>query len=480
MFDFSHGYHRFPDQLRASRLDALYNDTIFDVVEEYIGKARFPFIPLGEAVVFFNESRNPRENPDEEFLYVDIGSIDRVRGVPSPENMIGYQATSSRVRRVMHKGNLLVSMTRPTRNAICIVPDELDNQICSTGFAVLDCKPDVLNRFLFYALRSDMATWQFERLCSGSGYPAINQETDLPQIRVPKPDLESQREILKTLEPIEVEARRLDEKAAKTEGDIGQVLITELGIDIEPAESANYFFKAGTEKQALWFSVFPNEGTDRLHYLFLHSRYEALSVLCERYRTLSLAEICREPIVRGEQPEYDEVGTVTVLKTVDLKNGYIDYENALKVSEEFYDAHPAAHVHKGDILVASTGYVSMGKVDIYDRDEPAMVDGHISIVRVDDGYEPYFIAYFLRSHFGQLQFEKWFTGSSGQIEVQPYDLGRFLVPANDAKGIPPVDQRRIATAITQQLEEARILERRAAAKWREAREEFERIIFAKP
>lgn len=114
-----------------------------------------------------------------------IGNVDTKWGELNSVVMKGKDAKSSRMRRVMYEGNVLVSTTRPTRNAIAIVSTELDKQICSTGFAVLKCKPTMNNRFLFYALRTWLSNLQFAKHCSGSGYPAINQETDLPHIRVP-------------------------------------------------------------------------------------------------------------------------------------------------------------------------------------------------------------------------------------------------------------------------------------------------------
>lgn len=477
MFDHSHYYWRVTEELKGNRLDALYNDTEFDVVENRIKNSRFPFVQLMQVVEPLNESRNPQLTPNEEFQYVDIGSIDRVRGVPSPEVMLGKDATSSRMRRVMHEGNLLLSTTRPTRNAICIVADELENQICSTGFSVLQCKPGMLNRFLFYALRSDVSTLQFEQLCSGSGYPAINQETDLPLVRVPKPDPVIQQRIIEAIEPIEAEAIRLDDLASRLSENVENMLLEGLGIQVPQDASRNYFFKSGAEKRTLWFSAFSDEMQDRVHYLFFHPRQRMLGILSSRYTVVSLSEIVRESIIRGEQPIYQEDGDITVLKTVDLKNGRIDYENALKVSEDFFARFPSAHVRKGDILVASTGYVSMGKVDVYDRDEPALVDGHISIVRVKDEYDPHFVAYFLRSYLGQLQFEKWFTGSSGQIELQPSDLGKIVLPKNSDNGISLLQQKQIAEQLTNQIARALALEQRAEAKWHEARKKFEEMIF---
>jgi hypothetical protein len=96
----------------------------------------------------------------------------------------------------------------------------------------------------------------------------------------------------------------------------------------------------------------------------------------------------------------------------------------------------------------------MGKVDVYDRAESVMADGHITILRINDKYDPRFIACFLRSPFGQLQFERWFTGSSGQIEIPPTDIGEFIVPKSDEGGILLKDQRELADDVLGHLEKS--------------------------
>jgi len=229
----------------------------------------------------------------------------------------------------------------------------------------------------------------------------------------------------------------------------------------------------------LSFYKFPDDIGDRLHYLYYHPKYEILEELGKKYKLVKLKEIVSEPIIRGEQPEYAEEG-ITVIKTVDLQNGYIDYENCLKVSEEFFEKyakdHPEGVLRKGDIFIASTGYVSMGKVDIYEKDEPAMADGHISILRIKAEYDPYFIAYYLRSHLGQIQFDKWWSGSSGQIEIQPQDLGEFLILESSEDGIPLDKQKEISEEITEKLNELFEMEKRANEKWKEAKKLFEKLV----
>lgn len=471
MFDFSHCYCRLPSEI-SNRLDALYNDTIFDVVEQSIRKSPYEFLRLGQVVTFKRESRNPLEAPEEEFTYVDIGSVNTIKGQTEPEKMIGRDAKSSRMRRVIHKGDLLVSTTRPTRNAICVVPDELDSQICSTGFAVLEAKPEVLPKFLFYALRCNLSTLQFEKYCSGSGYPAINQETDLPKILVPKPDKKAQETIIARLRPLEIEAEQLERNARQARAEADNALLIELGF--EQPDRANYFFKSGAEKQSVAFFQFASDLTDRLHFLYHHPKYTYLSELTKKYQTVTLKSICREPIHRGEQVKEDESGIYLLLKTVHLKSGYIDFDNAARISAETFDSNAKAQVQKGDILLTSTGYVSIGKVDIYDRDLPALVDGHISIIRLNDDYDPFFVAYFLRSHLGQLQIEKWWTGSSGQIELPQTDIAKFTIIS--CENLPRKKQTQIADRITTKLVNAQDLEKKAREKRDEAKRIFEQFI----
>lgn len=90
------------------------------------------FSSSSQAFACHADKRDPLEQPFEEFAYVDIDNSDTKWGVLNPTKMIGRDAESSRIRRIMYVRTILVSTTRPTRNAIGIVPKDLDNQICSS------------------------------------------------------------------------------------------------------------------------------------------------------------------------------------------------------------------------------------------------------------------------------------------------------------------------------------------------------------
>lgn len=104
----------------------------------------------------------------------------------------------------------------------------------------------------------------------------------------------------------------------------------------------------------------------------------------------------------------------------------------------------------------------------------------MSIIRIRDDYDPYFILYYLRSHLGQIQFQKWFSGSSGQIEIQPSDLCDFIIPIAREGGVNIEKQSRIAGLITDQLNLVSDLRNQATQKYNVALEHFESQILTMP
>ena len=142
------------------------------------------------------EKRNPGEAPDEMFRYIDISSVEVTIGrVATPQELLGSEAPG-RARKVVRKGDIVISTCRPTRGAIAIIPEHLDNEICSTGFSVVRAKPErILPEFLHWALRLPSTLEQFRKWSTGSSYPAILDE-DVEKTLIPVPSLEIQRTIV--------------------------------------------------------------------------------------------------------------------------------------------------------------------------------------------------------------------------------------------------------------------------------------------
>lgn len=138
---------------------------------------------------------------------------------------------------------------------------------------------------------------------------------------------------------------------------------------------------------------------------FLHPRFDIFNYELQSLKLVPLGTLCRKAVRRGVQPIYDEDGEIMVIKTMQLRNGYIDLSDALRVTSTFLAENKRATVMPRDIVISSTGE-GRGKVDLYESDEPALADSHVSIISVRPDNNAKLISYLLRSRFGKWQIEQ--------------------------------------------------------------------------
>ena len=133
------------------------------------------------------ETVDPRKSPENEFQYVDVSSVsNETLQIETPATIFGKDAPS-RARRRIQTDDVLFATIRPTLRRIALVPESLDNQVCSTGYYVLRAKERLEPRFIFYHLQTQEVMDRMESLQSGASYPAVNdghmRETPIPSPR---------------------------------------------------------------------------------------------------------------------------------------------------------------------------------------------------------------------------------------------------------------------------------------------------------
>jgi type I restriction enzyme S subunit len=154
-----------------------------------------------------DQSGPPSEN---EFVYVDISSVDnQAKRIVAPKRLAA-DAAPSRARQRLRTGDVLISMTRPNLNAVAIVPPTLDYAIGSTGFHVLRALENVLPEWLYYGVQSRGFVRAMSDLVQGALYPAVRPK-DIRAFELAVPSLEKQRRIV---DDIEKQFSRLDEAVA--------------------------------------------------------------------------------------------------------------------------------------------------------------------------------------------------------------------------------------------------------------------------
>lgn len=91
-------------------------------------------------------------------------------------------------------------------------------------------------------------------------------------------------------------------------------------------------------------------------------------------------------------------------------------------------------IKKGDVLLASTGDGTLGKCCVFDKNIPAVADGHVTIIRVDKRViNPYYLADYLRCGFGSKQIACFYSGSTGLIELTPEQVDMIIVDMTEEK-----------------------------------------------
>ncbi|MFQ2368109.1 restriction endonuclease subunit S [Aeromonas enteropelogenes] len=121
------------------------------------------------------ETTNPTNEPDSEFHYIDVSSVSNITFSVETTQTLKGKDTPSRARKLVRENDVLFATIRPTLKRIAIVPKELDQQVCSTGYFVLRAKPEVDHRFLFYSLFTASFMGQMESLQKGASYPAVTE-----------------------------------------------------------------------------------------------------------------------------------------------------------------------------------------------------------------------------------------------------------------------------------------------------------------
>ena len=126
---------------------------------------------------------------------------------------------------------------------------------------------------------------------------------------------------------------------------------------------------------------------------------------------------------RGKQPVYSESG-LPVLNSKHVQENRINFEG-----NRFATAIPdlSLRIRFGDVLLNGTGRGTIGRSAPYlIKESQALPDNHVTILR-SSSLDPAYLSLFLNSQAGQIQVEKHQRGSSGQLELYPYDIRKFQI-----------------------------------------------------
>ncbi len=189
---------------------------------------------------------------------------------------------------------------------------------------------------------------------------------------------------------------------------------------------------------------------DRFSYTYYHPAFHRTIRTIEAMpvTVASLKSLCVDGYpTRGKKPDEESADGIPILKVRNVTGRGIDWDSEYGPDTDVTRAVCArALLKKGDILITSTGEGTIGRVELYLYDDPAIVDGHVTICRLKDGINLEYVAEFLRSEHGQIQMLRHVSGSTGQTELLIDHVESLRVPVPD---------RALQNSIVRQMNKAR-------------------------
>lgn len=424
------------------------------------------FYSFNDLFTFASENKVDVEKLDDDFFYSEISNVSKEGDVePVKLNFNERKEEEKNYYKKIEKGDIiqakeneiLLSKVRPNLKKCIFIDQDNKNYFYTSAFVHL--VPKKLNKILYYSFR----TIFYENLIAisrqGKGYPTL-KEDDFLYLKFDKKIVDKlsvkQGQIVAQIEPIEKKIKELKSQITLAQEIINKVFAREFKFDENLYNEFGKGMTAGTQvaKDKMLrvfetdFKELPRGSILRFSTRFHNPPTKKLMDFLGSIDTIKVKDVLTEDIHRGASPKYNPDGEISVVKTGHLKNNYIEISQEEFVDQNFYDSSERSRVREGDILISSTGKVSLGKIDLVETDRKLVVDGHISIVRIGaQKYNRLFFIYFFRSILGYFQIERDFTGATNQIELYANEIADFQIPSTPLKS-----QQKIVDEIKTELD----------------------------
>jgi type I restriction enzyme, S subunit len=332
--------------------------------------------------------------------YVDISSVGCGEFNTLPISML-YDEAPSRARRVVRKGDILISTVRPNRRSMIQIINPQENMVASTGFALLRPKQTEDSDYIFGIISNKQFTLELEMLAYGAAYPAVST-SDICRPLVYLPESIERNKISKLLAPI---SELIQSDGSEIIQDIISALFRSWFIDFDPVKAkAEGKLPYGMDAETA--ALFPNSFED-----------SELGPIPTGWRILTLDEILNTIIDhRGLTPQklggdWAEEG-YPAISAKNIKNGMIvKQQNIGYISEELYRKWMKVELKSGDILLTSEA--PLGEIYYLSEEEKMVTSQRVFGIRSNPNLMPsIFLRYYLDSHFGQNELHARASGST--------------------------------------------------------------------
>ena len=372
---------------------------------------------LGE-VLQKTENINPIHNPDKEFIYIDVSSVNNESFSIEKTTLLKGKDAPSRARKLIKTNDVIFATVRPTLRRICIITEEYNNQVCSTGYFVLRAKEHIEKSFIFYYLLTDFFDKKMQDLQKGASYPAVTDGEIREQIIAYPKSIPEQQRIVAILHEAFAAIARAKENAEKN------------------LQNARELFESYLQ------SAFANPG--------------------DGWEEKILGDNSLLEIVDGDRginypnkSDFFEEGYCLFMNTKNVRPDGLDFETTMFINEKKDKALGKGKLKRNDVVMTTRG--TIGNLGIYSDDveyDNVRINSGMLIFRPNiEVIIPQYLFEILRSGIIKAQIKKHVSGAAQpQLPIKTLVSFTFPVPKSLPEQCAIVAKLDALSAETKKLE----------------------------
>lgn len=368
-----------------------------------------------------DETLSESTDPNYRMEYIDIGSVDPIKGIIETETL-SFRNSPSRARRVVQDGDVIVSTVRTYLRAIAPIENQPSNTIVSTGFAVVRPR-SVHSKFASYLLRSSYFVERVVANSVGVSYPAINA-ADLAGLSIGLPSIDEQRVI----------ADFLDQEIAKTDA-----LIAKKERLIELLQ----------EHRSALIDRAVSEGLDP-EVPMKDSGIEWLGKVPQNWKVIRLKHVSsiQTGVTLGKTYRSSEtLEDRPYLRVANVQGGYLSLDNIYDVTIPVREVS-RYELHVGDVLMTEGGdFDKLGRGYVWHGEiRGCLHQNHIFSVRpIKAKLDGTILSMIINSNYGRAYFSATAVRSTNLASTNVAKIGNVPIP------LPPkAEQRHILRYLERQ------------------------------
>lgn len=355
----------------------------------FVIPSNWKWIKIKDAV-----SKAEQTIPINDFLYIDVSSIDNKRGTIQNAKKLHPSEAPSRARKIVLSGDVLYSTIRPYLNNICLANNIPKGTIASTAFAVMHCKTNIiLNSFLFRILVSTLFRNYVISKQKGISYPAIS-ETDFFNAPIILPPISEQQRISNKLEEIYSLLDQINDHKSNLLSSVD--LIRKAAID--RAIRGKLVEQREEEKLSEEVTALP--------------QVEGPFDIPNNWKWVQLSNVSGNITDGSHNPPADNGSGIPLLSAKNIINNKINFEEVTRwVTEEQWELENKKNqIAQGDVLLTIVG--TIGRTAIVQNNEKFMLQRSVASIKPSPIISNKYLNFYLQSNYCQNWLYKFSRGTA--------------------------------------------------------------------